>query len=562
MISWLQTNLQKHFRFLFIILLGVVIVAFVFTIGAAPGIGDGRQNIPNLRFFDVELTTESQRQKFFNEAYYSSLLSGAPMSQDQLNQYAFNRAAALHLANIHNLPGPNTEQLTSHIQELGIFMGGDQAFSRDAYSRFRDEIRASGQISEGQLSQIMEDDFRINRVFEVLSGPGFVMESEVLEELKLDQTLWSVAVGELDLNEFEPVIDESTEKLEEFFAQNSFRYTAPARRVISYLEFKALDYMEEIDVEESDLESYFNLNQSRYTKTIEAEKSEENQASEEETSEPKIVQLSFEEAHDQAEFDYKLEQARQVSRKNAESVGLAIVELDNATEASQALSLERIESLTEQKGIQTKHTTPFARNERPLGLAWSQNLIATSFQLNESYMYSQPIIEGDSTYILLLESETPEFVPSFKTVEARIKEDYREEEGRRLRTEHANTLASELNELDAEAFKTKAESKGMTISEFSKFKRGDTVEGLDSGLIFSIINLEIGNVSNVTIREDKGYIIQVLGKEIPEIDTDNEEFESRMAVLSGNYERYAVSQYISKLANGELVRAGLAAAPN
>ena len=124
MISWLQTNLQKHFRFLFIILLGVVIVAFVFTIGAAPGIGDGRQNIPNLRFFDVELTTESQRQKFFNEAYYSSLLSGTPMSQDQLNQYAFNRAAALHLANIHNLPGPNTEQLTSHIQELGIFHGG------------------------------------------------------------------------------------------------------------------------------------------------------------------------------------------------------------------------------------------------------------------------------------------------------------------------------------------------------------------------------------------------------------------------------------------------------
>lgn len=562
MISWLQTNLQKHFRFLFIILLGVVIVAFVFTIGAAPGIGDGRQNIPNLRFFDVELTTESQRQQFFNEAYYSSLLSGAPMSQEQLNQYAFNRAAALHLANIHNLPGPNTEQLTNYIQELGMFIGPDQAFSRDAYSRFRDEIRASGQISEGQLSRIMEDDFRINRVFETLSGPGFVMESEVLEELKLDQTLWSVAVGELDLNEFEPEIDDSTEKLEAFFAQNNFRYTAPARRVISYLEFRALDYMDEIDVAESDLKSYFNLNQSRYTKTVEAEKSEEDQASEEETSEPEIVQLSFEEARDQAEFDYKLEQARQLSRKNAESVGLAIVELDNATEASQALSLERIEGLAEQRGIQVKHTTPFARNERPLGLAWSQNLIATSFQLTESYIYSQPIIEGDSTYILLLESENPEFVPSFKTVEARVKEDYREEEGRRLRTEHANTLASELNELEAEAFKTEAEAKGMTISEFSKFKRRDTVEGLDSGLIFSIMNLEIGDVSNATIREDKGYIVQVVGKEIPEIDADNEEFESRMAALSGNYERYAVSQYISKLANDELVRAGLATAPN
>lgn len=562
MISWLQTNLQKHFRFLFIILLGVVIVAFVFTIGAAPGIGDGRQNIPNLRYFDVELTTDSQRQQFFNEAYYSSLLSGAPMSQEQLNQYAFNRAAALHLANIHNLPGPNTEQLAEHIQGLGMFMGPDQAFSRDAYSRFRDEIRASGQISEGQLSRIMEDDFRVNKVFETLSGPGFVLESEVIEELKLDQTLWSVAVAELDLNEFEPEVDDSTDKLEAFFAQNSFRYTAPARRSIAYLEFRALDYVSEVNVEEADLKSYFERSQSRYTKTVEVEKSEEDQATEEGASETQTVQLTFEEARDQAEFDYKLEQARQISRKEAESVGLAIVELDNATDSSESLSLQRIETLAENRSIQVKRTTPFARNERPLGLTWSQNLIATSFQLTESYVYSQPIIEGDTTYILMLESENPEFVPSFTTVEASVKEDYIEEESRRLRTEHANQLASDLNGLNIDDFKTEAESKGMTISEFSNFKRRDTVEGLDSGLIFSITSLEVGDVSNATIRENKGYIVQVVGKEIPKIDSSDEEFETRMAALSGNYERYAVAQYISKLANDELIRAGLAAAPN
>ncbi|GEM_PF-655572 len=562
MISWLQTNLQKHFRFLFVILLGVVIVAFVFTIGAAPGIGDGRQNIPNLRFFEVELTTDSQRQQFFNEAYYSSLLSGAPMNQQQLNQYAFNRAAALHLANIHNLPGPNTEQLTEHIQGLGMFLGPDQTFSRDAYSRFRDEIRASGQISEGQLSRIMEADFRVNKVFETLSGPGFVLESEVIEELKLDQTLWSVAVAELDLNEFEPEIDDSTEKLEAFFAQNSFRYAAPARRSIAYLEFRALDNMSKVDVEDSDLKNYYERNRSRYTKTVEAEKSGEDQANEAESGATQTVQLTFEEARDQAEFDYKLEQARQISRKMAESIGLAIVELDNATDTSESLTLERIEALAENRSIQVKRTTPFARNERPLGLNWSQNLIATSFQLTDSYIYSQPIIEGDTTYILLLENENPEFVPSFTTVEARVKEDYIEEESRRLRTEHANTLASELDGLGVAEFKTDAESKGMTISEFSKFKRRDTVEGLDSGLIFSITNLGVGDVSNATIREDKGYIVQVVGKEIPEIDSSDEDFETRMAALSGNYERYAVAQYISKLANDELIRAGLASAPN
>jgi len=51
-------------------------------------------------------------------------------------------------------------------------------------------------------------------------------------------------------------------------------------------------------------------------------------------------------------------------------------------------------------------------------------------------------------------------------------------------------------------------------------------------------------------------------KETPAIDSSNEEFETRMTALAGNYERYAVSQYISKLASDELVRAGLATAPN
>ncbi len=53
MISWLQTNFQKHFRVLFIVLLGVIIVAFVFTIGAAPGIGDGRNQNRNIQFLET-----------------------------------------------------------------------------------------------------------------------------------------------------------------------------------------------------------------------------------------------------------------------------------------------------------------------------------------------------------------------------------------------------------------------------------------------------------------------------------------------------------------------------
>ena len=39
MISWIQRYFQHHFRTIFTVLLGVTIISFIFTIGAAPGLG-------------------------------------------------------------------------------------------------------------------------------------------------------------------------------------------------------------------------------------------------------------------------------------------------------------------------------------------------------------------------------------------------------------------------------------------------------------------------------------------------------------------------------------------
>ena len=557
MISWLQTNFQKHFRVLFIVLLGVIIVAFVFTIGAAPGIGDGRSQDRNIQFFGNEFSTDSQRQEFFNAAYYSALLTGAPLNQDQLTQYAFNRAAALHLADLHDIPGPNSEQLTEHIQQLGMFQGPDQTFSREAYVRFRDEIRASGNISEGALSLIIADDYRVNKVFDGLSSPGFVLESEVIQDLVLDQTVWSVNVAEYDFANFSPEIDYSEEKLEAFYVQNSFRYASPTRRTISFVEFEALDHIAEVEVTEESLQDYFARNSYKYKKTVEAPPSEDPEA---EPAAPITEPATFEESRDQVEFDFKLEEAKKIGQTKAENLALALVEADNAMGTTDSLSIDRIESLIEKRGYQTKRTTPFARNETPIGLNWSQNLIALSFQLTENHIYSQPVIEGDSTFVLYLESENEEFVPNFKTVEPRVRENYAEDEARRLGSSKGQELADALKAVDADSFKAEAEARGLKVSEYNEFKRRDTVEGLDAGLIFSASELEKDGVSDVTIREDKAYIVQVTKKEIPEITRDDEEYTTRMEVLKSNYAQYSVSQYISKLTNDELVRSGLATA--
>tara|TARA_B100000212_G_scaffold342575_1_gene330770 strand:+ start:17532 stop:19208 length:1677 start_codon:yes stop_codon:yes gene_type:complete len=557
MISWLQTNFQKHFRVLFIVLLAVIIVAFVFTIGAAPGIGDGRNQDRSVHFFGNEFSTDSQRQEFFNAAYFSALITGAPLNQDQLTQYAFNRAAALHLADLHNIPGPNSEQLTEHIQQLGMFQGPDQTFSREAYQRFRDEIRASGNISEGALSSIIADDYRVNKVFDGLSSPGFVLESEVIQDLVLDQTVWSVNVAEYDFANFSPEIDYSEEKLEAFYVQNSFRYASPTRRTISFVEFAALSHIAEVEVTEENLLDYFARNSNKYTKTVEAPPSEDPEA---EPPAPITEPATFLDSRDQVEFDFKLEEAKKIGQTKAENLALSLVEADNALGTTDSLSIEQIEALIEKRGYQIKRTTPFARNETPIGLNWSQNLIALSFQLTENHIYSQPVIEGDSTFVIYLESENEEFVPSFKTVEPRVREDYAEDEARRLGSSKGQELADALKAVDPDSFIAEAEARGLTVSEYNEFKRRDTVEGLDAGLIFSASELEKDGVSDATIREDKAYIVQVTKKEIPEVTSEDEEYTTRMEALKSNYSQYSVSQYLSKVTNDELARSGLATA--
>ena len=562
MISWLQNNLQKHFRFVFIILLAGVIVAFVFTIGAGPGIGDGRNRSTNLSYFGNELNTEAERQEFFNAAFYSALLQfgSAQINQDQLNQYAFNRGAAVHLADLHNVPGPTGEQLSEHIQELGMFLGADGQFSAEAYTSFRDQTRASGQISEGALSQIIADDYRVNRVYESLSQPGFVLESEVLDELVADQTKWTINVATFNFENFKPEIDAAEEKLETFFAANSFRYTSPTRRVISYIEFKALDFIEVLVVDEKDLKNYFARNASKYTKTVAAEPTEPREGEPEVPAEPTTEPASFEEAKSQVTSDYKLEQAQSIAQAKAEEHALAFVEADNAS-GTDSLDRDRIEALIETKGYESRQTTAFARNETPIGLNWSQNLVALSYQLSEGQIYSQPVVEGESTFVLYLQDENPEFVPHFNTARNRVIEDYSQEEFRRLKTIHGEELAAALKATsDEDAFKAKAENKGLVVAEFADFTRREPAEGLDTSLLYAITDLNEGDVSDASIREENGTIIHVSMKEVPEVSSDADEYESRMAQLKANYERYAVAQYISKLSNAELIRSGLASA--
>ncbi len=548
MISWLQNILQKHFRFVFIILLAVIIVSFVFTIGAAPGIGDGQnERMKNLSFFDYELDTEVKREIFRKEGYWSAYMQSGNMrlDQNQLSTYFFNRATTLYLANLHSIPDPTPEQVQEYIKELPLFMNSQGEFDPQAYARFTDEIAVTGSITQNEALKIISDDYRITKVNEALTGPGFVLPEEVLSDLRQDQTKWSIAVAEWDQSSYNPQIDTTTEKLQEFYESNSFRYDTPERRIVSYVEFKALDYKDETDTDEEALQSYFADNRSKYETRNEAD---ETQTVELEAVREKVV------------FDYQLEMARQTAQTKAEALVLEIVESESNAGADFSKD-EAIRNALEKFNLSSKDTVPFSNDGAPIGVSWSRNTVNVAFQLNESLFYSEPIQEGDSTVVLFYKDVFPQTTPEMETVRSRVDLDYREEELRRLRAEQGKTLYSTLAESGSslQSFQSKAEEEGLAVNIYQDFTRREPPTGLDRSLAYSTATLSESEVSEMITQGDKGSFVYVIKKEVPEIQAEGEEYEARIESLKSAYSRYAVSQYIGKLMNDELERSGLAA---
>jgi len=74
MISWIQKTFQQHFRTIFTVLLGLIIVSFVFTIGAGPGIGNAERQALERRVFGYNLGSQEDQKRLFGDAAFSAQL--------------------------------------------------------------------------------------------------------------------------------------------------------------------------------------------------------------------------------------------------------------------------------------------------------------------------------------------------------------------------------------------------------------------------------------------------------------------------------------------------------
>ena len=142
MISWLQTVMQKHYKWLFSILLVVIIVSFVFVIGnTGQGYSSGTQ-YESTKFYGYDLGRNSRDIDNFSKWISISLeLNGQRNSQVA---QVLDRMVSLNLADSLNIPDPTSEQMKEYITNKSAFINpASGEFSSDAYLKFIDNLESN-----------------------------------------------------------------------------------------------------------------------------------------------------------------------------------------------------------------------------------------------------------------------------------------------------------------------------------------------------------------------------------------------------------------------------------
>lgn len=515
MITWIQTRFQTGYKILFFLVLVIVIVAFVFTVGDAPGMGRGGDRGEPQEYFGYNLRSHSDQQELFRLASMSFSLNYGRDPGQQLERYAFERLAYLGTGRDLGLPGPDAAQSQRFIAGLPAFSGQAGGFDRRAYQDYLDFLEADPRLSTADFVRVLEEDYIVAKVRDLLGGPGYAIPHDVKRQVARQKTEWTLELASVELTALDVEIDPDNDTLREFYENNDFRYEVPPHKSISYVVFETDRFLDRVETPSEDqMRAYFEANRGDFSLPEEAA----DNGDEEEDAEPREVR--FEDVADEVEMILKRRAARRLAREAASDFTFSLFENEVAKDS------EELAAKIDELDLERTRVEPFAEGVRPEGLGFSDALMRDIARLDETRFYSDPRDRQGDVVVALLDEIIPAYIPPFDDVWDRVVSDYRQEERRRLRVERGNEIYSTLNDRIAEGtpFLEAAEDLNMAAEEYGPFTVADRPEGLPGNVLDRLPELRQGEVSRMIQENSRAHFVHVVNRETPEVDVTSEEY--------------------------------------
>ncbi|WOO42082.1 peptidyl-prolyl cis-trans isomerase [Rubellicoccus peritrichatus] len=535
MFTWLQTVMQRHYKWLFSILLAVIIVAFVFTIGNTGGFGSGNPADVRREFYGINLNSPKDMNNLGQWTSISANLMQRRISPRNQEGAMLQRAVALYLADQMNIPGPGEQQFAEFLRDVPAFQDPQtKAFSRDLYTKAIDSAQSTPN-GEENLSIVLIQDYRIQKVMDGLGGPGYVLPYMAMRELEQRNTKWTIDVASMDKAAFTPAVEATPEALQEFYEQNQFRYESGPKIVVSYVEFPAADFVGEVkDPTEADLTTYYNSNRTKWPKDEEG----------------KTKPLA--DIRDEVASAWKLEQAEDIATAKANELAVVVFEATDSGELT--YNPESIAAFLKKQGLTEKVLQAFPRNNISALVSTNTPFINNSAatlaaSLNERRFYTDAVPSDDGATVLFLKEELPTTVPPLEDVRIQVAADYSKEEGERQFNLKAVELKKELTAAldEGKSFKEAAETAGLTVSNYADFTMMSPPQGLDYFVLSTLQNMDQGELSDMQSFSDLSTFVYVETKTVPEYPLDAPEVVENIEQLASMSSRLTAQGIINDL---------------
>ena len=557
MITWIQRYFQHHFKTIFAVLLATTIISFIFTIGASPGIGRGDRRVIERHFFGYNLGLQEDTQRLMGDAGLSANLQLGGMGNleaDQIQNYAFQRAATLHLADEWHIPASTAVEVTDQIKTLRLFAGQDGNFDPKAYATFRDNLKTNSRgITEADIARVISDDARAKKVQDLLAGPGYVLPSDIKLQLSRADTSWTLATATADYTSYAPTIKPTDAELTKFFDDNAFRYEIPPSVVASYVDFSALNFIATVKVTDDEVKAYYDANPSRFPKQAEVKPADGKAPA----TPPKVDPAAdFAAAKPLVESTLKLERAQKLALKAASDVALAIYE----AKLDQSPAGPELDAFLATRQLKLNALKPFTREAGPMELGGAGDAANEAFKLGKAQnrYISEAVAAGTGAVILVWKDTQPARKPLFSEVREKVSADYLENEkrkrfvdaGKSIKTQlEARVKAGDTLEKAVAAVTGGVKLEAKTLPAFTLRNRP---QDLDYSVFGALERLEKGQVSDMIINADKGIFVYAVDKKAPDLTEANPQFvETRKQIATYNA-RLGGNAYLSELVEQEL----------
>lgn len=529
MIQNIQNSIQKHHRVVFFILLTVIIVAFVFTIGAAPGLGPDGRRTERREFFGYNLASERDLMEIaFNGRISYRLQHGdrPPRGDDEFNNFITERVAFIELANRLNIPPPSHAQEQEFIRGLALFHDESGRFSLERYQTFIDEIDVDPRIDIGRVALVLADDFRAHRARELIGGPGFFLPAEALMQVEEQHTRFDLVLGSFDIAAFQPEIEIDEEELRAFFDENQLRYQRPQRVRFSYAEFRPENYRDQVEVTEERLREYFQLNLARFTPPP-AEPQPQSEPNAPADPDAAVVEegavtpeISFEQVRNEVEAAFRDDRSRRLASLAAADFAFEVFNRGIRPQTPE------FEQLLREFRTELRDAPPVAQNEFPPELGFPVVAQQQVFRLGPENYFSDVVQVGDRALVLVYQGSIPTEIPELEEVRDRVLQDYQQQERRRLLVERTGEIWQSIIDRMAggQSFVDAAREEGLNVVEPAQFTRQNPPFNEVPWPIFQRLgDFTKGNVSRMIEAGNNGHFVYMREIEIPQITADGEE---------------------------------------